>query len=194
MKKAFKEMVEKILESRPVDPPNIPDIDLYMDQVLTFMDTKLTGYKRSPKDKIYTKTMINNYAKAGLILPPEKKKYSRENMMLLLLIYRLKQILSIQDIADLFALFGQENKSTDNTGLIQETYQIFLETDQNSREDFCAMCGREAEMISALVSQTASGHDKPKLEWLLMALFLANQADLQRRLAEQIIDKHFKRQ
>ena len=45
-----------------IEPSDIPNIDLYMDQVTTFMETKLCGYKRNNDDKILTKTMINNYA------------------------------------------------------------------------------------------------------------------------------------
>lgn len=190
MKDELTRMIAAILEPKSLDPQDIPDIDLYMDQVLTFMDTRLSKYKRNPREKVYTKTMINNYAKAGLILPPEKKKYSRENMMLLLLIYRLKQILSIQDIAALFSAFGRDKASHDSNSLIQEAYRIFREIEKIGQEDFGGMCSRKAELISELVSGYG-GRDKSDLEWMLMALFLVNQADMQRRLAEQIIDAHF---
>ena len=52
-----------------VHPGDIPNIDLYMDQVTTFMDEQLASTKRYKEDKILTKTMINNYAKNDL-LPP----------------------------------------------------------------------------------------------------------------------------
>ena len=81
-----------------IRPREIPDIDLYMDQVTTFMEERLHDSKRYPEDKILTKTMINNYAKNRLIPPPEKKKYSREHMLLLIYIYYYKGILSIGDI------------------------------------------------------------------------------------------------
>ena len=58
---------------------DIPNIDLYMDQVTTFMERKLRSTVRNPgEDKILTKTMINNYAKNNLLPPPVRKKYSRE--------------------------------------------------------------------------------------------------------------------
>ena len=59
-----------------INPKDIPSIDLYMDQVTTFMDTHLEATKRNEEDKILTKTMINNYAKNNLLPPPVKKKYS----------------------------------------------------------------------------------------------------------------------
>ncbi len=81
---------------------DIPDIDLYMDQVTTFMETHLKSSTRHPEeDKILTKTMINNYAKNDLLPPPVKKKYSREHVLLLIFIYYYKGILSISDIQQL---------------------------------------------------------------------------------------------
>lgn len=78
---------------------DIPNIDLYMDQVTTFMDSKLKSSVRNPgEDKILTKTMINNYAKNDLLPPPVKKKYSREHVIMLIFIYYYKGILSINDI------------------------------------------------------------------------------------------------
>ncbi len=84
---------------RCINPDDIPDIDLYMDQVTTFMDGQLRSSVRYPgEDKILTKTMINNYAKNDLLPPPVKKKYSKEHVLLLIFIYYYKGILSIGDI------------------------------------------------------------------------------------------------
>ena len=93
---------------------DIPNIDLYMDQVTTFMDRKLKNTTRNPnEDKILTKTMINNYAKNDLLPPPVKKKYTKEHILLLIFIYYYKGILSINDIQTLLKpitdkYFGQE--------------------------------------------------------------------------------------
>lgn len=82
-----------------INPDDIPNIDLYMDQVTTFMDSRLRSTSRYPgEDKILTKTMINNYAKNDLLPPPVKKKYSKEHVLLLIFIYYYKGILSINDI------------------------------------------------------------------------------------------------
>lgn len=95
-------LVSKILEQltnmTPIQPGEIPNIDLYMDQVTSFMDEHLQSSRRYEKDKILTKTMINNYAKNKLLPPPEKKRYSKEHMMILIFIYYMKGILSLEDI------------------------------------------------------------------------------------------------
>ena len=96
------DILNSILESLSridyIRPEEIPNIDLYMDQVTTFMDTQLAATKRYDEDKILTKTMINNYTKNNLLPPPLKKKYSKEHVLLLIFIYYFKNILSIKDI------------------------------------------------------------------------------------------------
>ena len=80
---------------------DIPNIDLYMDQVTSFMEKELKSTKRNDDDKVLTKTMINNYAKNDLLPAPAKKKYSKEHLLLLTLIYYFKNIISMKDIETL---------------------------------------------------------------------------------------------
>lgn len=92
--------LERIFDSFPhIHTSDIPGIDLYMDQVTTFLQDNLRGLSRDPDDdKFLTKTMINNYVKNKVLIPPVKKKYSRDHMMLLIMIYYMKSFLSIGDI------------------------------------------------------------------------------------------------
>ena len=99
-------LLNSILESferiEYIKTEDIPNIDLYMDQVTTLMDSRLRKSTRNPgDDKILTKTMINNYTKNDLLPPPIKKKYSKEHVLLLIFIYYFKGILSINDIQTL---------------------------------------------------------------------------------------------
>ena len=112
-----KNVINSILESISridyIKPEDLPEIDLYMDQVTTFMETKLKSSKRYSDDKVLTKTMINNYAKNGLLPSPEKKKYSKEHLLLLIFIYYFKNILSINDIQTLLAPITEKYFRTD---------------------------------------------------------------------------------
>lgn len=94
-------IMESLSRVNYIKPEEIPNIDLYMDQVTTFMETHLAASKRFPDDKILTKTMINNYAKNNLLPPPVKKKYTKEHVLMLIFIYYFKNILSINDIQNL---------------------------------------------------------------------------------------------
>lgn len=99
---------------------NIPNLDLYMEQVLTFLNKEFEQYKINSDDKIYTKSMINNYVKSKLLSKPINKKYSPNHVAELIIIFYLKQILSIEDIKDLF----DNNFNKDN---IKEIYELFTD-------------------------------------------------------------------
>ena len=82
----------------------LPDIDLYLDQVVNYLERVLGNYTVNKEDKIITKTMINNYVKQGIMPAPEKKKYNRSHIAYLLVICILKQVYSISDIGKLISL------------------------------------------------------------------------------------------
>jgi len=75
----------------------LPDIKLYMDQMLDYLKINLEVLMRSAEDSVFTKTMINNYVKSGIIDAPTKKKYPKSTVADLVLVYHLKQCFSIQD-------------------------------------------------------------------------------------------------
>lgn len=106
-----------------IEAEEIPNIDLYMDQVTGFMDERLKSTARhSSEDRIMTKTMINNYAKNDLIPPPIKKKYSKEHIILLIFIYYYKGILSIGDIQKLMSPITEKYFRTDETFNLESIY------------------------------------------------------------------------
>ena len=94
----FSQLLDKISSFDYIHADQIPNIDLYMDQVTTFMDTHLGATRRYDEDKVLTKTMINNYAKNNLLPSPVRKKYTENHILQLILIYYMKSFLSISDI------------------------------------------------------------------------------------------------
>jgi DNA-binding transcriptional MerR regulator len=116
------DLLNSIMESlnriENIKVEDIPNIDLYMDQLTTFMDEKLRRTTRYPlDDKILTKTMINNYAKNDLLPPPVRKKYSKDHLILLIFIYYFKNILSINDIQTLLDPVKERFHVSDTDGL-----------------------------------------------------------------------------
>ena len=122
---------------------DIPDIDLYMDQVTTFMDSRLKNTTRHPdEDKVLTKTMINNYAKNDLLPPPIKKKYSKEHVLLLIFIYYYKGLLSIKDIQTLLSpitkdFFGKEGQM-DLAAVYEEIFRLEKPEVERMKQDVLA--------------------------------------------------------
>ena len=94
----FEKQLEEWMKLDYVLPEDLPNIVLYMDQVTTFLEEQLKNTKRFEDDKIFTKTMINNNTKNHLLPPSNKKKYSRNHMILIIYIYYLKNVVSINDI------------------------------------------------------------------------------------------------
>ena len=77
---------------------DIPNIELYLDQILSLVADKNASSTPRYQERSLTKTMINNYSKDGLISPINGKKYSRAHIIEMLLVYALKNTLSIDEI------------------------------------------------------------------------------------------------
>lgn len=184
-------LLESILESIGridyVRPEKIPDIDLYMDQVTTFMEEQFRGTRRYPEDKVLTKTMINNYAKNNLLPPPVKKKYSKEHMLVLIFIFYFKSLLSIRDIETLFRPLTDKYFDTDGditlTGIYEEVCRL-----EKGR------IGDVQESIRAMYEQAEqTWKDAPEEEQEYLRLFsficsLSFDVYVKKQLIEKLID------
>ena len=105
---------------------DVPNIDLYMDQVTTYLNNKFSASKRYDDDKLLTKTMINNYAKSRLLPSPEKKKYSKDHIIVLALIFFFKNVISINDVTTVLKPLIDEHFHNEDAPL-EEVVSIFLE-------------------------------------------------------------------
>lgn len=191
-------LLDAITPAQPVALTDIPDIELYIDQVTDFIEKKLSQQKRNSKDKLLTKTMINNYAKAGILIPPRRKKYSRQHIALLLLLYNSKQILSINDIALLFSILQKpvakhDEADTGSDPWIDSIYALVQEINSQQAEQLKQVCEEKMELIREKIG-SIDGEARELTGWFLMAMFLTSQAALEKRLAETIIDQYFKKE
>lgn len=169
----------------------IPEIDLYMDQVTSFMEEHLKKVKRNPEDKVLTKTMINNYAKNHLLPPPVRKKYSREHILLLLFIYYYKNLLSFHDIEQLFRPITDRHFKPSETSselTLSDIYQevFMLENDQMERlkED------TRAKFQAA--GETFADADEEERDYLQLFAFISElsfDVYLKKQMIELIIDQ-----
>ena len=164
-----KDLLNSILSSLSridyIRPESIPNIDLYMDQITTFMDTQLAASKRHPDDKILTKTMINNYAKNDLLPPPVKKKYSKEHILMLIFIYYCKGMLSINDIQTLLNPLAEryfQKTSEPNLSSIYE--EVFgMEEEQ--------IAGLKKDIIEKFAMSKKTFTDVPEEDQEILQLF-----------------------
>lgn len=94
----IRDVVEKYVDKGLINIDLLPDMEIYMDQVETFMNRKLSIYKKDEKDKVITKTMIGNYVKHKMLPRPINKKYSKDHLIILSLIFYLKRTFQMEEI------------------------------------------------------------------------------------------------
>lgn len=117
---------EEILNTRKIPVwSELPDIDLYMDQIIVLMEKYLGS---TAKDKLITPSMINNYVKLGIIPPPNKKKYGKTHIAYLIIICSLKQVMPIPDIK---ILIDEKIKNSSIEELLNEYSKLYLDTTSN---------------------------------------------------------------
>ncbi len=171
-----------------IKPEDIPNIDLYMDQVTTFMDSRLKSTVRDEKeDRILTKTMINNYAKNDLLPPPVRKKYSKEHVLLLIFIYYFKGILSIGDIQMLLGpitekFFGQ------GAGMkLEDIYQEVFSLEKNAVEELKADVADKFRK-SKETFQGAKEENQEFLQMFSLLCMLSFDVYVKKLLIEKLLD------
>lgn len=183
----LKSILEHISDLDYIKTADIPNIELYMDQVTTFMDSQMASSKRYTDDKVLTKTMINNYAKNHLLPSPNKKKYSKEHVLMLIFIYYFKSFLSISDIQALL------------TPLADRYFQ--KEDGLNVEDLYNEVFGMEKEQVEYLkkdlmekyqtASQSFAEAEEKDREFLTMFSFiclLSFDVYMKKQLIESIID------
>lgn len=172
-----------------INPDDIPNIDLYMDQVTTFMDNRLHSSARKPgEDKILTKTMINNYTKNDLLPPPLKKKYSKEHVLLLVFIYYYKGILSINDIQTLFepltGKYFHNGKEFNLESVYKEAFSMEREQMEALKEDVTRKYKAAQETFSS-----APEEDADFLRKFAFICALSFDVYLKKLMIEKMIDE-----
>lgn len=173
-----------------IDSEDIPTIDLYMDQVTTFMDKRLRSTTRNPQeDKILTKTMINNYAKNDLLPPPVKKKYSRDHMIMLLFIYYFKGILSISDIQALLGPMAERYFQADGRLNLKFVYDEVFGMEDRQIEELKESIRHEYEK-SQEIFQNEQQEDREFLQLFAFVSLLSYDVYVKKLLVEKLIDAY----
>lgn len=191
---ALLQLLAKFRESKLsmsyIRPEMLPDIDLYMDQVTTFMDAHLGASKRYEQDKILTKTMINNYAKNDLLPPPAKKKYSKDHLLLLTFIYYLKNMLSMNDIQSLLepiknGFFQNPRQPLRLEDIYREIFSCEEEIQKGIMDDILSKYEHSRESFASL---DGSPDEQGTLQDFAFVCMLCYDIFLKKQLVEQIID------
>ncbi len=152
---------------------SFPSIDLYMDQVVTYLERLLDIFNDSDdKGKIITSSMVNNYVKEGYLKRPINKKYDKVHLVTLYIMSMLKPILPIPLIAESLSEFENEQK-----------YQVFFENLANLQDEAFS---KVSDKLSSAINEINEENYETALR--LFALQLTSEANAHRIAAEKILD------
>ena len=179
MNNDIKELMSGILKDMSalnyIKPGDVPNINLYMDQVTTFMYEHLHDTKRTTDDKVLTKTMINNYAKNNLLPSPVKKKYSKEHIYILTFIYYFKNILSISDIQKM---------------LNPLTEKFFDEGSKPDLDYISKDIFAKSEQASNAFTDVKDDDDREFLQFFSLVCLLSFDVYMKKNMIESLIDDY----
>lgn len=184
----LKHLINNLKELDYVDPNDIPNIDLYMDQVTTFMDKHLASSKRYTEDKLLTKTMINNYTKNNLLPSPNKKKYSKEHLLLLIFIYYFKNILTINDIQTIFGPLTEKYFNGQSEIGLEEIYKEVFSYEKDQVDTLIKDVIRKYNKSKESFSHVKSEEDKEFLNTFAFICMLSFDVYIKKQMIEQLID------
>lgn len=178
----LKKIIQEALNDHDLGLDAIPDLDLYMDQIISLINYSLEGNKRDPEDKLVTKTMINNYTKEGLLPPAKGKKYTMEHMLRLLIVLSMKNTLSLGDIKVVMQNLSETEHY--NVESLKDTYTNYLMLKNQIRTSV------EKSIFTLIDIENLDAAQKEDL--LLLLLGFTSMADEMKRIAEKMIDTYFK--
>ena len=165
----------------------IPDLDLYVDQITTFLSQHLEKNSRFPDEKVMTKTMINNYTKNKLLPPPVKKKYSGNHLMLLILIYYFKSYLSITDIQAILKPLTDHYYDSESSLALSEIYDRLFSNEDALVEAVSTSIDKELS-FSQTFFEDVDDENKAYLDRFALICTLSLDIYLRKKIVEQLID------
>ncbi len=180
-------LVKNFAEIDYVGYNDIPDIDLYIDQVTSFIDSHLESVKRNADDKTLTKTMINNYTKNNVLPSPNKKKYSKNHILTLIFIYYLKTFLSIKDVKAIMEPVTDKFFNSDDDMAFTDIYKEIVDIELADGKPLTKDVLRKFN-LSQKAFQDAPEEDREMLQRFAFICLLAYDIYVKKMMIEELID------
>ncbi len=187
-KKFLSSILKQLSKIDYVKPEDIPNIDLYMDQITTFMDAQLEASKRYADDKILTKTMINNYTKNNLLPPPEKKKYNKEHVLTLIFIYYFKNILSISDIQHVLNPITDQYFGGDSNYNLEAIYKEVFSLEYSETKHIMHDLAKKFQTAMNTFAEAEDGAEADLLRTFSFICMLSYDVFVKKTIIEKLID------
>ena len=184
----IEEVFKRYTDGSYIKASMLPDLDLYVDQITTFLTRHLAKTIRFEDDKIMTKTMINNYTKNHLLPPPDKKKYSRDHILLMIFIYYFKNFLPISDIKTILGPLTDKYFHKDADLNLEAIYTTLFSKEDTFVQEVLENVMKQFHM-SADLFPDAPMADQASLREFTFICMLSLDIYLKKQLIEAILDK-----
>ena len=184
----IEEVFKRYTDGSYIKASMLPDLDLYVDQITTFLTRHLAKTIRFEDDKIMTKTMINNYTKNHLLPPPDKKKYSRDHILLMIFIYYFKNFLPISDIKTILGPLTDKYFHKDADLNLEAIYTTLCSKEDTFVQEVLENVMKQFHM-SADLFPDAPKADQASLREFTFICMLSLDIYLKKQLIEAILDK-----
>ncbi len=177
----FEALIAEAVRDADLYPEDIPAINLYLDQITSLMADKLAEASPRYRDHILTKTMINNYSKDGLISPIKGKKYTREQILQMLLVYSLKNTLSIGEIKRILQNVYKLPEYTPE--MPEAVYREYLDIKELERREI-------ADMVSEFAARCELELDDSS-DYLTFILGLSSMSFYLKNIAQALLEDRY---
>ena len=184
----IEEVFKRYTDGSYIKASMLPDLDLYVDQITTFLTRHLAKTIRFEDDKIMTKTMINNYTKNHLLPPPDKKKYSRDHILLMVFIYYFKNFLPISDIKTILGPLTDKYFHKDADLNLEAIYTTLFSKEDTFVQEVLENVMKQFHM-SADLFPDAPKADQASLREFTFICMLSLDIYLKKQLIEAILGK-----
>ena len=184
----IEEVFKRYTDGSYIKASMLPDLDLYVDQITTFLTRHLAKTIRFEDDKIMTKTMINNYTKNHLLPPPDKKKYSRDHILLMVFIYYFKNFLPISDIKTILGPLTDKYFHKDADLNLEAIYTTLFSKEDTIVQEVLENVMKQFHMTADLFPDAPKG-DQASLREFTFICMLSLDIYLKKQLIEAILDK-----
>lgn len=184
----IEEVFKRYTDGSYIKASMLPDLDLYVDQITTFLTRHLAKTIRFEDDKIMTKTMINNYTKNHLLPPPDKKKYSRDHILLMIFIYYFKNFLPISDIKTILGPLTDKYFHKNEDLNLEAIYTTLFSKEDTFVQEVLENVMKQFHM-SADLFPDAPEADQASLREFTFICMLSLDIYLKKQLIEAILDK-----
>ena len=178
----IKKAIREKLQLDFITPDEIPEMEMFMEQLTTFMESHLKNNLRNENEKTLTKAMINNYTKNRMMPPPVKKRYSREHLIFLIYIYYMKNVLSISDIQKMM----EPLLSPDMTE--EKLFEIYKKTFEMEKTQYFNIEESVVKAAEITEKKMPSSEDE-KLNKMLYIFMLGYDVYSKKRLIEKLINE-----